>query len=141
VKDADALIKDTLEAAIDKMKTTADAVPAIFVGGGALVVPTKELHGISEVILPQHFEVAGAIGTTIAEIGAYAEMVSDLEKEDRDKAIARTIEQATENATLSGAIRSTVEVIDVEEIPFTYMPGKREKIRVRVKGKIFEGVK
>lgn len=141
VKTADALIKDTLEAAIDKMKTTADAVPAIFVGGGALVVPNKDLHGISKVILPEHFEVGGAIGTTIAEIGAYAEGVYDLEKEDRDESITRTIEQAKDNATLSGAVRSTIEVIDIEEIPFTYMPGKREKVRVRVKGKIFEGAK
>ena len=50
----------------------------------------------------------------------------------------RTIEQAKDNAELSGAVRSTVEVIDIEEIPFTYMPGKREKVRVRVKGSIFK---
>ncbi len=141
VQSADALIKETLEAAIDKMKTAADAVPAIFVGGGAMVVPNKDLHGISKVFLPKHFEVGGAIGTTIAEIGAYAEGVFDLEKEDRDESIARTIEQAKDNASLSGAIRSTIEVIDIEEIPFTYMPGKREKVRARVKGKIFEGAK
>jgi len=138
VEQADALIKETLETAIDKMKTTAEEVPAIFVGGGALVVPRDGLNGISQVILPKHFEVAGAIGATIAEIGAYAEGVFDLEKEDREKAIQRTVEQAKDNATLAGAIRSTVEVIDIEEIPFTYMPGKSEKIRVRAKGKIFQ---
>jgi N-methylhydantoinase A/oxoprolinase/acetone carboxylase beta subunit len=138
VKGAEALIKETLETAIDKMKTTAEAVPAIFVGGGALVVPREGLHGVSEVILPKHFEVGGAIGATIAEIGAYAEGVFDLEKEDRQDSINWTVEQAKDNAVLAGAIRSTVEVIDIEEIPFTYMPGKREKIRVRVKGKIFQ---
>ncbi|MCK4392365.1 hydantoinase/oxoprolinase family protein, partial [Candidatus Bipolaricaulota bacterium] len=120
----------------DKMKTTVEPVPAIFIGGGAMVVPKEGIAGVSKVLCPDHFEVGGAVGTTIAEIGAYAEGVVDLEKEDRDNAIARVTEQAKNNAKTAGAIRETVEVIDVEEIPFTYMPGKREKVRIRVKGKI-----
>lgn len=131
-------IKATVEEAIDKMKTTAEPVPAIFIGGGAMVVPKEKLAGVSEVLCPDHFEVGGAVGTTIAEIGAYAEGVVDLEREDRDDAIALVTEQAKDNAQSAGAIRETVEVMDVEEIPFTYMPGKREKIRVRVKGKILQ---
>lgn len=131
-------IKHTLEEGIDKMKTTAEPVPAIFIGGGALVVPAKDITGTSQVLNPEHFEVGGAVGTTIAEIGAYAEGVVDLEREDREASIERTTEQAKDNAVAAGAIRETTEVIDIEEIPFTYMPGKREKIRVRVKGKIFK---
>ncbi|RLE29157.1 hydantoinase/oxoprolinase family protein, partial [Candidatus Acetothermia bacterium] len=137
IENAWAAIKATLEEAIDKMKTTAEPVPAIFIGGGALVVPREGIAGVSEVLSPEHFEVGGAVGTTIAEIGAYAEGVVDLEREEREEAIARVIEQAKDNAAAAGAIRETVEVMDIEEIPFTYMPGKREKIRVRVKGKIF----
>lgn len=101
-----------------------------------MVVPRGGIAGVSQVLSPDHFEVGGAVGTTIAEIGAYAEGVVDLEREDRDAAITRVTEQAMDNAVRAGAIRDTVEVVDVEEIPFTYMPGKREKIRVRVKGKI-----
>jgi len=88
--------------------------------------------------LPPHFEVCGAIGTTIAEIGAYAEGVADLEIEDRNEAINKVIEKAKDEAQKAGAIRHSVEILDIEEIPFAYMPGKREKVRVRVKGKIFE---
>lgn len=132
------IIKNRLEVAIDQMKTVAGNVKAIFVGGGATVVPKENLEGVSEVILPPHFEVCGAIGTTIAEIGAYAEGVADLEIEDRDEAISKVVEKAKDEAEKAGAIRSTVEILDIEEIPFAYMPGKREKIRVRVKGKIFE---
>jgi N-methylhydantoinase A/oxoprolinase/acetone carboxylase beta subunit len=136
VKNAWEAIRKTIEEAIDKMKTTAEPVPAIFIGGGALVVPKTGIHGVSEVVCPDHFEVGGAVGTTIAEIGAYAEGVVDLEVEDREAAIERVTEQAIDNAEKAGAIRETAEVIDVEEIPFTYMPGKREKIRIRVKGKV-----
>ncbi|MFQ5794281.1 MAG: hydantoinase/oxoprolinase N-terminal domain-containing protein [Candidatus Bipolaricaulia bacterium] len=137
VEVAHAEIQRTLEVAIDKMKTIAGEIPVIFIGGGALVVPT-ELEGTSEAIKPEHFEIGGAVGTTIAEIGAYAEGVVDLEHEDRDEAIANVTETAKDNATAAGAIRETARVIDVEEIPFAYMPGKKEKIRVRVTGKIFE---
>ena len=136
IDNAWAAVKATIEEAIDKMKTTVEPVPAIFIGGGAMVVPKEGIAGVSKVLCPDHFEVGGAVGTTIAEIGAYAEGVVDLEKEDRDNAIARVTEQAKNNAKTAGAIRETVEVIDVEEIPFTYMPGKREKVRIRVKGKI-----
>lgn len=131
-------IKKRLEVAVDQMKTVAGDIKAIFLGGGALVVPREGLEGISEVILPPHFEVCGAIGTTIAEIGAYAEGVADLEIEDRNEAINKVIEKAKDEAQKAGAIRHSVEILDIEEIPFAYMPGKREKVRVRVKGKIFE---
>lgn len=137
VKQGHSAVKYTLEEAIDKMKTAAEPVPAIFIGGGALVVPAENITGTSEILNPEHFEVGGAVGTTIAEIGAYAEGVVDLEREDRGVAIEKVTEQAKDNAAAAGAVRETTEVIDVEEIPFTYMPGKREKIRVRVKGKIF----
>ena len=138
VENAWEAIRKTIEETIDKMKTTGEAVPAIFIGGGALVVPKTGISGVSEVVSPDHFEVGGAIGTTIAEIGAYAEGVVDLEVEDRDGAIERVTEHAIENAVKAGAIRETAEVIDIEEIPFTYMPGKREKIRIRVKGKVLQ---
>ncbi|MEW6048517.1 MAG: hydantoinase/oxoprolinase family protein [Bacillota bacterium] len=134
VEQAYSLVKSTLETAIDQMKTARGDIPAILIGGGALVVPT-ELDGVSEVVIPDHFEVGGAVGTTIAEIGAYAEGVVDLEREDRNNAIEAVTEKAKDNAAMAGAVRETVEVVDVEEIPFTYMPGKREKIRVRVKGR------
>lgn len=138
IKGADKKIRLALEEVIDKMKTTAKDVPAIFIGGGAVVVPGKNLGGIDEVLIPPDFEVGGAVGATIAEIGAQAEGVVDLAVQDRDRAINEIIGLARENAVQAGAVPNTTELIDVEEIPFTYMPGKREKIRVRVKGRIFE---
>ncbi|MEA1964665.1 MAG: hydantoinase/oxoprolinase family protein [Candidatus Aerophobetes bacterium] len=138
VQNALVKVKKRLGEAIDNMKTSAGDVPAIFIGGGAMVVPMRNITGTSEIIRPEHFEVGGAVGATIAEIGAYAEGVVDLEIENRERAIDRVIKTARNNAVAAGAAREKIEVIDVEEIPFTYMPGKREKIRIRVKGKIFK---
>jgi len=136
VENAWTAVRRTIEEAIDKMKTTAEPVPAIFIGGGALVVPKTGIGGVSHVLSPDHFEIGGAVGTTIAEIGAYAEGVVDLDVQDRDDALSHVTEQAIDHAEAAGALRETVEVMDVEEIPFTYMPGRREKIRIRVKGKV-----
>lgn len=130
-------IKNAVEIAIDQMKTTAEPVPAIFIGGGAMVIPSKDIKGTSEIIKPEHFEVGGAVGTTISEIGAYAEGVVDLEIEDRQEAIENITNKAKENLQLAGGLPETAEIIDIEEIPFAYMPGKREKIRIRIKGKAF----
>jgi len=138
VQNAFVKIKKRLEEVIDNMKTSAGDVPAIFIGAGATVVPLRDIAGTNEIIRPEHFEVGGAVGATIAEIGAYAEGVVDLEVEKRERAIDQVTETARNNAVAAGANRETIEVIDVEEIPFTYMPGKREKIRIKVKGKIFK---
>lgn len=137
VRDSWLKIKNMVEEVIDQMKTSAESVPVIFIGGGSTVIPDKNIYGTSEVIKPEHFEVGGAIGTTIAEIGAFAEGVVDLEVEDREQAINNVIEQAKYNVELAGGIRESTEIIDIEEIPFTYMPGKRESIRVRVKARFF----
>src|SRR5699024_8577131 len=71
-------IKKKLEVTIDQMKTTPDKVPALIVGGGATTMPKDNVSGTSEVVTPPHFEVCGAIGATIAEIGSHAEGVADL---------------------------------------------------------------
>ncbi|MBM7714834.1 N-methylhydantoinase A/oxoprolinase/acetone carboxylase beta subunit [Bacillus thermophilus] len=130
-------IKEMLEITIDQMKTTPEDIPALLVGGGATTMPNKGVEGTSKVIHPDHFEVCGAVGATIAEIGSHAEGVADLEIDDRQEAINHVIEMAKNNLEVAGGVRETAEIIDIEEIPFAYMPGKRQKIRVRVKGKIF----
>ena len=129
VEQAHQKIKETIEVAIDQMKTAAGDTKAIFIGGGAMVVPKKNLQGVSDVVSPSHFEVCGAIGTTIAEIGAYAEGIADLEIEDRDTAIEKVVEKAKDEAEKAGAIRDSVEILDVEEIPFAYARQARKDPR------------
>ncbi|MEZ2458313.1 hydantoinase/oxoprolinase N-terminal domain-containing protein [Salinicoccus roseus] len=137
VENATKKITEMLEVTIDQMKTTPDDIPALLVGGGATTMLKEGVTGTSEIINPDHFEVCGAIGATIAEIGAHAESVADLEVEDRKEAITKVIEIAKSNLEIAGGLKETAEVIDIEEIPFAYMPGKRQKIRVKVKGRIF----
>lgn len=134
VKDAWDAIQKRVEKTIDEMKTTPEDVPVVMVGGGSMVVPDT-YKGASEINRPEDFEVAGALGSTIAEISAYAENVIDLDHIDRKEGINNTIKMAKENLERNGGDRETAEVLNIEEIPFTYMPGEREKVRVKVKGK------
>jgi hypothetical protein len=56
-----AAIKMKLETIIDKMKTTAEDIPVLLVGGGAVLSPDT-LAGASRVIKPEYSGVANAIG-------------------------------------------------------------------------------
>lgn len=138
VEAADQRIKEKIEIAIDQMKTKSGLIPAIYIGGGAVTVPQENIAGTSEVILPENFEVGGAIGGTIAEISGSAEIAVDLDKENREDAIARVVEMAKNHVREAGAIAGTEEIMEIEEVPFTYMPGRQQRIRVRVKGNVFE---
>lgn len=57
----DAAIQLKLESIIDRMKTTANDIPVLLVGGGAVLLPDK-LAGASRVIKPEYSGVANAIG-------------------------------------------------------------------------------
>jgi len=133
------MIKERIEKTIDEMKTDPEDIPVILVGGGSTVVP-KKLKGASKTYQPEHSEVAGALGATLAEIAAYAENVVDLENRDRQEAIDETIEMAKENVEKNGGDPEKAVVLDIQEVPFSYMPGKREKIRVKVKSE-FKGIR
>ncbi|MBI0579481.1 hydantoinase/oxoprolinase family protein [Neobacillus cucumis] len=134
---ADRIIKEKIEVAVDQMKTKSGSIPTIFIGGGAVTVPQKNIHGTSEIIIPDNFEVGGAVGSTIAEISGSSEIAVDLETESRGAAIERAVELAKNHVREAGAVPGTEEILEIEEVPFTYMPGKKQRIRVRVKGNVF----
>ena len=56
------LVKKMLEEIIDRMKTSAEDLPVLLVGGGAIIAP-ENLNGASKVIKPEFAGVANAIGS------------------------------------------------------------------------------
>ncbi|MBN9889900.1 hydantoinase/oxoprolinase N-terminal domain-containing protein [Salipiger abyssi] len=116
---------------VDRMKTDATEVPLLAVGGGAMLIPDA-MPGISEVIHVEHNEVANAVGAAMAQISGETDRIyRDM---DRDEAIAHAREAAIDAAVASGADRATVKVIDVEDLPLSYLPGRAIRTRVRVVG-------
>jgi N-methylhydantoinase A/oxoprolinase/acetone carboxylase beta subunit len=121
------------EEIIDRMKTSAEQIPVVLVGGGSVVMPSA-FAGASVVHRPEHFGVANAIGAAIAQCSGEVERIFSLDDHTRDEAleIARTM--ARDEAVRAGAAPATVEIIDIQEVPLAYLPGNATRIRVRAAG-------
>ncbi|WP_108662228.1 hydantoinase/oxoprolinase N-terminal domain-containing protein [Acuticoccus kandeliae] len=119
--------------AVDRMKTSAAAVPLIAVGGGAFLVP-DDLPGVSEVVRVPNAAVANAVGAGIAQIsGEVDQIFTGL---DRTKAIETARERAEANALRAGAQDGSIEVVELEDIPLAYLPGNSLRVRARVVGNV-----
>ncbi|MCL6594963.1 MAG: hydantoinase/oxoprolinase family protein [Firmicutes bacterium] len=121
------------EEAIDRMKTQAGEVTAVLVGGGSVLLPDA-LEGVREVVRPPHAQVANAVGAALAQVGAEIDRVADLDPAHRAERLGALRQEAMERAVEAGADPATVEVVEVEETPFTYMPGHQVRVRVRAVG-------
>ena len=123
-----------LEKALDRMKTSKEDIPLILVGGGSVLIPKDaKLEGISEILRPEHFDVANALGAANAQISTNIESVIYLEKESRENAIARLKSDLTKKAVQIGVKEETIEIF-FDEIPLSYIPGKAVKISMKAIG-------
>jgi len=129
------IIKDMVEEVIDKMKTIAAPVPVIIVGGGSILIP-DQLKGASEVIKPEHFEVANAIGAAIAQVSGSIDGVFDVATKGREVVIEDVKASAVAEAIKAGADESTIEIVELEEIPLAYLPSNAVRFRVKAVGEL-----
>ena len=133
VQHALAEIQRLIENAVDRVKTSLSAVPVVLVGGGTILVG-DQIRGASELIRPDHFAVANAIGAAIAQVGGETDRVFSLERLARSEALAEATQEATTKAIAAGADPETIQVVDVEEVPLSYLPSNAARIRVKVVG-------
>lgn len=133
VGDAVDRMQDMLSTAVEQMKTSADPVPVVIVGGGGVLV-RDGLAGASETIRPDHFSVASAIGAAIAQVGAETDRVYSMASMTRDEAMTEARSVTAQRAVDAGADAATVEITDVDEIPLTYLPSNAIRIRVKAVG-------
>jgi N-methylhydantoinase A/oxoprolinase/acetone carboxylase beta subunit len=133
VEAALARIQEMVETAVDRMKTSAEAVPVVIVGGGSVLV-ARPIAGASEMVKPNHFEAANAVGAAIAQISGEVDRVYALEKRTREDALDDAKAEATDRAVEAGADAATVQIVDVEDVPLTYLPGNATRIRVKAVG-------
>ena len=114
------------------MKTSAGFVSVIVVGGGSILAPDR-LEGSDNVLRPENFGVANAVGSAIAQVSGQIAKVFSLTETPRDQALAESKQRACDEAIEAGADPSTVEVVDVEDIPMAYL-GDALCIRVKAVG-------
>jgi N-methylhydantoinase A/oxoprolinase/acetone carboxylase beta subunit len=138
VQEAMALMQEMVEIAVDRMKTSAEPIPVIMVGGGSILIGQK-VRGASEMIKPLHFAVANAIGAAIAQVGGETDRIFSLEKMGREDALAQAREEAIQKAVSAGADPETVQIVDVEEVPLAYLPSNATRIRMKAVGDLAMG--
>jgi N-methylhydantoinase A/oxoprolinase/acetone carboxylase beta subunit len=126
-------IQEMVSVAVDRMKTSASLVPAVIVGGGSILIQ-DEIEGTSEILKPNHYSVANAIGAAIAQVGGETDRVFSLAEMSRDEALAEAKTEATNRAISAGAQADTIEIVDVEEVPLAYLPGNATRIMVKAVG-------
>ncbi len=121
------------EAAIDRMKTSAEPIPVVVVGGGSVLI-AKPIAGASAMVKPDHFEAANAVGAAIAQISGEVDRVYALNGFSREQAINDAKAEASEKAVDAGADPQTIQIVDVEDVPLAYLPGNATRVRVKAVG-------
>lgn len=121
-----------MERAVERMLLTPEPVPVIVVGGGSILAPEKIAN--LNVIKPEHFPVANAVGAAIAQISGEVDRVFSLAELSRDEAVLQAKAEATDKAVSAGADRESTQIVDVEDVPLAYLPGNATRIRVKAVG-------
>jgi len=132
-KEAMKVIISLAEDGIDSMKISNADIDVILVGGGSIVLP-ENLMGAKTVSKPNHFGIANAIGSAISKVSGTLEKLVNYDEIPREKALQQAKEAAINIAVESGAVRETVEIIDVEDVPLAYYPGNTNRIKVKAAG-------
>ncbi len=96
----------------------------------------RPVGGASEIVTPQHFAAANAIGAAIAQVGGEVDRIFTLGALSREAALEQAKTEAIGNAVAAGADAKTVEVVDVEEVPLAYLPGNAVRIAVKAVGEL-----
>jgi N-methylhydantoinase A/oxoprolinase/acetone carboxylase beta subunit len=128
-----AKIVEMVEDHIDTMKMSHDDVDVVLVGGGSVLLPDK-LTGVRNLVKPKNFAVANAIGAAISKVSGTYEKLISYDEIPREQALEQAKKEATDLAVQSGAIRETVEIIDVEDVPLQYYPGNTCRVKIKAAG-------
>ncbi|HEU5386005.1 MAG TPA: ABC transporter substrate-binding protein [Streptosporangiaceae bacterium] len=126
---ADMMLAD----AIDRVKTSREDRPLIAVGGGSILVP-ECVPGVSEIIRPEHFDAANAVGAAIASVSGQVDRIFHYGEDGRRAILEEAQDEARERAVAAGADPGTVEIIEVEEIPLAYLTTPAARVRVKAAG-------
>ena len=122
-----------LAEAIDRVKTSKEDRQLIAVCGGSILVPDR-IPGVSEIVRPEHFDAANAVGAAIASVSGQVDRIFHLGPDGRQAILDEARDEARERAVAAGADPGTVQIIEVDEIPLAYLTSPAVRIRVKAAG-------
>ncbi|KAI0031377.1 hypothetical protein K488DRAFT_86866 [Vararia minispora EC-137] len=98
------VVTGMLEGIVDRMKTNADDIDVLLVGGGAILVEDGTLlKGASKVIKPSYSGVANAIGAAIARVSGTVDTVQSTQDKTSQQVLDAVAKMAVERAVENGA--------------------------------------
>jgi N-methylhydantoinase A/oxoprolinase/acetone carboxylase beta subunit len=129
IRKADAMFAE----AVERMKTSKQDVPLVVVGGGS-ILSAAQVEGVSVVDRPGRFDVANAVGAALAAVSGEVDRVIRFDGRPRDEVIDELKHEALDRAIESGADASRTEVVEIDEVPLTYLFTPASRVRVRAAG-------
>lgn len=132
---AKAVMDSMVEQAVERARVSAARIPVIAVGGGSILLPKR--IGDLDVIRPDNFAVANAVGAAIAQASGEIDRVFALSGGmTREAALADAEAVARSRAIAAGADAATIIVVEREDVPLAYLPGNATRVRVKVVGEV-----
>lgn len=126
-------LQQIVAGAVERMRTSAEPLPVIVVGGGSILLGGRLLDMPLQV--PAHYGVANAVGAAMAQVSGEVDRVLSVGPAlSRDEAIAQVRAEAEARAVAAGAEAATLALVDSEDVPLAYLGGGATRIRVRVVG-------
>lgn len=118
------------------MKTDAKEIPVIACGGGSFLLP-KTIGGASNVIFPEHLEVANAFGACIAQISSEDELIVNTLQCDEAQELERLLTKVKNKLLKNGASEDSINILAKESTPLAYLPGA-VKLKVKLCGDLVD---
>ena len=100
-----------LEKAIDTMKTSADDLPVLLVGVGAVIAPDERTSA------SKWSGMANAIGAATARVSGIVDTIESTESKTTSQVMEEASKRAIEKAVENGAKRETVQLVEIDHLP------------------------
>ena len=126
-------IRMLVEDSVDAMKVSNADVDLILVGGGSIILPEK-ISGAATVLKPAHFGCANAIGSAISKVSGTYEKLMNYDELPREQSLEKAKQEAIALAVEAGAVESSVEIIEMEDVPLAYYPGNTNRVKIKAAG-------
>jgi N-methylhydantoinase A/oxoprolinase/acetone carboxylase beta subunit len=127
--------KKVLEQAFNQIKDLISKVgldekdlSVVLIGGGAHVLPKLD----ERFLIPPHANVANAYGAALAEISGTVDTVVSLNA--RDAILDQLQDEAKQKAIQKGANEKNVDIVDLQIIPYHYVPNQMARVVVTASG-------
>lgn len=127
-------MRQIVEELVDRTKTQKGDVDVLIVGGGAIIIDTKEpLQGVRTARKVKGGDVANAVGAAMSRVSGVVDTVVDTSNQTVKEAQEAVSKLAVEAALDNGAQPGTVEIAEVNVLPIQYVDAKA-RILIRAVG-------